>query len=102
MSVRCALSLVACAAALALGGCAYGTAAPLSSAQEQARVAFLKRHGRFDDRELAQLCPGLYPRSFLTDTSKYPEAKPPKGRTSPKVTAADRAQAAAAGCAVGR
>ena len=54
-------------AVLALGGCAYGTAARLTPAQEQARVAFIKAHKDFSDRDMAKLCPGLYPADFLTN-----------------------------------
>jgi len=69
--LRRALPLAATLAAAALlGGCAYGTAAKLTPAQERARIAFLKAHTDFDDRELAQLCPGLYPRDFLTNPDK--------------------------------
>jgi hypothetical protein len=90
--------LLALLAALAVGGCAYGTPAKLTAAQEQARIVFLKSHKGFDDHDLAQLCPGLYPTDFLSDTKKWPAGKPRKNHTSPKVTAADRAQAKAAGC----
>jgi hypothetical protein len=92
--------LLALPLAVAIGGCGHGTSAELTAQQERARVAFLKDHGDFDDHELAQLCPGLYPRDFLTDPDAYPEGKRTKGRTPPKVTAADRAQAKAAGCDV--
>lgn len=98
---RRALPLAATLAAAALlGGCGYGTPAKLTAQQEHARIAFLKAHENFNDRELAQLCPGLYPRDFLTNASKYPEGKRTKGRTPPTVTAADRAQARAAACDV--
>jgi len=100
MTVRRVLTIVAGAVALAVGGCAYGTPAQVSSTQEQARVAFLKGHDGFSDRDLARLCPALYPAGFLTDVKRYPEAKVVKGHVSPKVTAADRAQAVAAGCGV--
>lgn len=90
--------LLALLAALAVGGCAYGTPAKLTSTQEQARIAFLKAHADFDDHDLAQLCPGLYPTDFLTNTDKWPSGKPRKHHTSPKVTAADRAAAKLAGC----
>lgn len=96
MTVGCALSFVA----LAATGCGYGTPATITPQQKQTRVAFINAHARFSDRELAQLCPGLYPRDFLTKTGKYPDAKPDKKRTPPKVTAADRTQAQAAGCDV--
>ncbi|HEY4276703.1 MAG TPA: hypothetical protein VGM91_00710 [Conexibacter sp.] len=84
-------------ATIVLGGCGYGTAARLSSDQQQARVQFIKSHGDFDDHELSRLCPGLYPSDFNTNTDAgYP--KEDSGRTPPRVTQADRAQAAAAGC----
>ena len=86
--------------AVAIAGCDYGTPADLSAEQERARQAFLADHDDFDDHELAQLCPGLYPRDFLTDHDAYPEGKRTKGRTPPRVTSADRAQAKAAGCDV--
>jgi len=98
--LRRPLALLAAIAALAIGGCDHGTAARLTADQEQARVVFIEEHADFDDRELAILCPGLYPRRFLADTDTYPEAKRDKGRTPPKVTAADRVQARAAGCDV--
>ena len=92
------LPLLALLMALAVGGCAYGTPAKLTAAQEQARIAFLKSHGKFDDHDLAQLCPGMYPADFLTNTKKWPAGKPRSNHTAPKVTAADRAAAKAAGC----
>jgi hypothetical protein len=86
-------------ATIALGGCGYGTAARISSAQEQARLQFIKDHGHFDDHELARLCPGLYPSDFNTNTDAgYP--KQASDRKHPSVTDADRQQAAAAGCDV--
>jgi hypothetical protein len=92
--------LLAPLAALALAGCGSSTAAKLTPAQEQARIQFLKGHGNFDDRELAQLCPGLYPRDYLTNKSKYPDTTRRKNHKAPTVTAADRRQARAAGCDV--
>ncbi len=87
--------------ALATGGCGdEGDKAKLTAAQEQARVAFIESHGDFSDRELAKLCPGMYPKTFLTDTDKYPIPRGEKDRTPPKVTAHDRAEAQAAGCDV--
>ena len=62
-------------ALLALGGCAYGTAASLTPAQEQARVAFIMAHDDYSDRDLARLCPGLYPRDFLTNEDDWPAGK---------------------------
>jgi hypothetical protein len=100
MTARRALPLAAVAAALAVGGCSSGTAAKLTPAQEQARLAFVKAHGNYSDRELAQLCPGLYPKHFLTDTGKYPIPRGEKTRKHPTPTARDRAEAQAAGCDV--
>ncbi len=97
---RRALPLVVLLAVLALGGCSYGTAAKLTSDQEQARVQFIQDHTSFSDRELAKLCPGLYPHDFLTNTGKYPLPRGEKNRTPPRITAKDRAQAAAAACDV--
>ncbi|HYV17299.1 MAG TPA: hypothetical protein VE972_14895 [Conexibacter sp.] len=99
-----AFPLAACAAAAVLAatvaGCDYGSPATITPQQQQARIAFLDAHADFSDRELAQLCPGLYPTDFLTNTSKYREAKRDGKRKAPKVTATDRAQAHAAGCDV--
>jgi hypothetical protein len=95
---------LSCTAVLVLvatvGGCDYGTPATITPQQEQARVAFIADHADFSDRELAQLCPGLYPPRFLTDGDKYPDGKPDKGRKAPQVTAKDRTDAQAAGCDV--
>jgi hypothetical protein len=94
------LALSAVALAAGAGGCAYGTSAKLTTAQQDARVRFVKDHAKLTDHQLARLCPGLYPRTFLTDRKKYPLTKDDKARTQPRATAADRAQATAAGCAV--
>jgi hypothetical protein len=88
-------------AALALGGCAYGTAARLTPAQEHARIAFIAAHRGFSDRDLAQLCPGLYPRDFLTNSKKWPAGKAASGDRSPRAIAAARASEAAALSAAG-
>jgi hypothetical protein len=102
MTRRRALPLAVLATALAagLGGCAYGTPAKLTAAQQDARVRFVKDHASLTDHQLARLCPGLYPRSFLTNRKKYPLAKEDKAAKQPRASAADRAQAKAAGCAV--
>lgn len=92
--------LVALIAALVVGGCAYGTAARLTPAQERARIAFIAGHGHFNDRDLAQLCPGMYPSDFLTNHGKWPAGKAKSGDTPARVTAQDRAEAKAAGCDV--
>ena len=87
--------------ALAAGGCGdEGDKAKLTAAQQQARLTFVESHGDFSDRELAKLCPGLYPKDYLTNTDKYPIPRGEKDRTPPKVTADDRADAQAAGCDV--
>lgn len=83
---------------LAVGGCTYGEKAAISPSQEQARVEFLKDHGDFNDHGLARLCPGLYPRDFLTNEDDYPKER--KDHRNPAVTQADRDQATAAGCDV--
>lgn len=98
--VRRVLPLIALLTAAALGGCDYGSAAKLTPDQEQARIEFIEAHADFSDRELAKLCPGLYPRDFLTNEDKYPIPRREKDRTPPRITAADRAQAQAAGCDV--
>jgi hypothetical protein len=87
-------------AVLALGGCAYGTAARLTPAQERARISFLESHKSFSDRDLAKLCPGLYPADFLTNTKKWPAGKATSGEKPARATAQDRAEAQAAGCDV--
>jgi hypothetical protein len=87
-------------AAAVLGGCGYGTPAKLSSAQEQARIRLIEAHAGLTDRQLARICPGLYPRDFLTNTKKYRLTSRDKAKQQPKVTASDRAQAKAAGCDV--
>ncbi|MGN6189773.1 MAG: hypothetical protein ACTHOE_12825 [Conexibacter sp.] len=96
--------LAALLAALALGGCAYGTAARLTPAQETARVAFIKAHHGYSDRDLARLCPGLYPRDFLTNEKDWPAGKARSGDMSARAIAAARARQAAqlraAGCDV--
>jgi len=98
--VRRSASLVALLAVLALGGCAYGTAARLAPAQERARIAFVKSHRDFSDRDLAKLCPGLYPADFLANAKKWPAGKATRGEKPKRVTAQDRAEAQAAGCDV--
>lgn len=95
--VRRALPL-ALLAALAIGGCSYGTKADLTPEQRQARAEFVRAHADFDDHELARLCPGLYPRDFLTNEDDYP--KEDEDHKNPPVTQADRDQARAAACDV--
>jgi hypothetical protein len=90
----------ATAATIALGGCGYGTPAKITSAQEQARIRLIEAHANLTDRQLARICPGLYPRDFLTNKDKYPLTTRDKAKKQPQITAADRAQAKAAGCDV--
>jgi hypothetical protein len=96
--------LAALLAALLVGGCAYGTPARLTSAQETARVAFIKAHDGYSDRDLARLCAGLYPRDFLTNKSDWPAGEARSGDLSARAIAAARTRAAAqlraAGCDV--
>lgn len=96
--------LVALVAAVTVGGCSYGTAARLTAAQERARVAFIEEHGDLSDRDLARLCPGLYPRDFLTDRDEWPMGEARSGDlTLRQIDAARTREAAelrAAGCEV--
>lgn len=85
-------------AALAIGGCNYGEEADLTPEQREARIQFVKDTGDFDDHELARLCPGLYPRDFLTNEDDYPDED--RDHRDPPVTAKLRADARAAGCDV--
>lgn len=93
-------SLAALLAALTVAGCEYGTAATLSAEQERARIQFIEGHGDLSDRDFARLCPGLYPRDFLTDPDAWPAGERRDGDRDARFTAEDRAQAAAAGCEV--
>jgi hypothetical protein len=99
MTARRALPLAA-VAALAIGGCDYGTAADLTPEQERARVELLEDHADWTDHELARLCPGLYPRDFLTNEDDYPKPRGEEDRRPPRIDAKDRAQANAAACDV--
>jgi hypothetical protein len=100
MARRFAL-LLALLAALAIGGCAYGTAARLTPQQESARIAFIQDHGDFSDRDLAQLCPGMYPRDFLTNHDDWPSGERRSGDMSARAIAAAKASDAAAVRAAG-
>lgn len=101
MTARRALPLAALALALGVGGCGdTGEKAKLTSAQEQARLTFVEARPDFNDRELARLCPGMYPNDFLTNKDKYPLPRGEKDRAPKKLTADDRADAQAAGCDV--
>lgn len=86
---------------VALGGCAYGTAARLTPAQERARIQLVTSHKHYSDRDLARLCPGLYPTNFLTDGKKWPAGKASKGDLSARAIAAARTREAAAVRAAG-
>src|SRR5690242_23670 len=96
--------LAALLAVLLVGGCAYGTAADITPAQHSARIALIKAHDDYSDRDLARLCPGLYPRDFLTNESDWPAGEARSGDMSAKQIAAARtrqaAQLRAAGCDV--
>lgn len=82
--------------ALAVGGCAYGTEARLTPAQERARIAFIERHGDYSDRDLARVCPGLYPRDFLTNKGDWPAGEARSGDLSARQIDAARTRDAAA------
>ena len=103
MARRAALTIVSLAL-LALGGCAYGTAARLTPAQEQARVALIEAHDGYTDRDLARLCPGLYPRDFLTNHDDWPAGEARSSDMSRRAIDAARTREAAdlsaAGCDV--
>jgi hypothetical protein len=88
--------LVALIAALVVGGCAYGTEARLTPAQERARVAFIEDHDDYSDRDLARLCPGLYPRDFLTNEDDWPTGEARSGDLSTRAIDAARTREAAA------
>lgn len=96
--------LVALLVAIALAGCEYGTEARLTPEQERARITFIEAHGDYSDRDLARLCPGLYPRDFLTNEDDWPAGEARSGdRTVRQIEAARERQAAqirAAACDV--
>jgi len=87
---------LALVALLALGGCAYGTAARLTPAQERARQTLIERHSDYSDRDLARLCPGLYPRDFLTNKDDWPAGEARSGDLSARAIAGARIREAAA------
>jgi len=87
--------LAALLAALLVGGCAYGTAADITPAQDSARIALIKAHDDYSDRDLARLCPGLYPRDFLTDHDQWPAGEARSGDLSAGRIATARAREAA-------
>jgi hypothetical protein len=84
--------LAALIAALAFAGCSYGTAARLTPTQESARIAFIKAHGDYTDRDLARLCPALYPRDFLTNHDDWPAGKARSSDMSSRAIEAARAR----------
>jgi hypothetical protein len=92
--------LLALLAALVIGGCSYGESADLTAAQKEARIQFIEDHGDLRDRDLARLCPGLYPRDFLTDPDEWPGGERRDDERDATFTARDRAEARAAGCDV--
>lgn len=85
-------------ATVAIGGCGYGTRADVSEEQVQARKELIRAAGGFDNHEFARLCPGLFPRDFLTNEDRY-RREDPDHRTPP-VTAELRSLVARAGCDV--
>jgi hypothetical protein len=85
-------------AALAIGGCSYGTEADITAEQREARAQLVEAARGFDDHELARLCRGLYPSDFLTNEDDYP-AEDEDHRT-PAETDEIRALVARAGCDV--
>jgi hypothetical protein len=87
--------LAALLAALAIGGCASGTEARLTPEQARARVAFIEAHEDYSDRDLARLCPGLYPRDFLADEDEWPAGEARRGDLSRRQIEAARARQAA-------
>ncbi|HEX5145400.1 MAG TPA: hypothetical protein VFV85_00150 [Conexibacter sp.] len=95
---------LALTALLAVGGCAYGTPARITQAQDSARIRFLQDHADYSDRDLARICPGLYPSDFLTNKDKWPAGESRSGDMSASAIAAaktrDAAAIAAAGCDV--
>jgi len=93
--------LAALLAALAIGGCAYGTPARLTPAQDRARVKLIEDHGDYSDRDLARLCPALYPRDFLTNKKDWPAGEARSGDLSARRIAAARTSEAAALSAAG-
>jgi hypothetical protein len=93
--------LVALTVALVVGGCAYGTEARLTPTQKTARVAFIEDHGDYSDRDLARLCPALYPRDFLTNKGDWPAGEARSGDMSVRAIAAARTREAAAVRAAG-
>ena len=64
--------------------------------RSSARVAFIEDHGDYNDRDLARLCPGLYPRDFLTNDDDWPAGEARSGDLSARAIDAARTREAAA------
>jgi hypothetical protein len=99
--VRRLVLILALLALLAVGGCSYGTAARLTPAQERARIQFIQDHDDYSDRDLARLCPGMYPRDFLANHDDWPAGEARSGDMSVRAIDAARARDAAAVSAAG-
>lgn len=103
-SMRLRLALATLAAAL-LAGCGAqagalpggGASSTLSAGQKAARAQLLKANRGLNDRELAKLCPALYPRDFET-AKKYKDIRGKQKLKKTSFSAEDRALAARAGC----
>jgi hypothetical protein len=93
--------LAALLAAIAVAGCSYGSEARLTPAQERARVQFIEDHPTYTDRDLARLCPGLYPRDFLTNHDDWPAGEARSDDRSARAIEAARTREAAAVRAAG-
>lgn len=100
-----ARTVVALLAAALLAGCGTqpgtlpggGSSASLTAGQKAARAQLLKANGGLNDRELAKLCPALYPRDFET-AKKYKTIRDKQKLKKTTFSAADRALAQRAGC----
>ncbi|MFN8175178.1 MAG: hypothetical protein U0T02_08935 [Solirubrobacteraceae bacterium] len=102
--MRRALAPLALAAVLLAGCGAKPGALPngaasdtLTAGQRQARMQLLQQNGGLNDRELAKLCPALYPRDFET-AKKYKDIRAKQKLKKTTFPAADRALAKRAGC----
>lgn len=102
MRARPALALLA---VVLLAGCGTepgalpggGTSASLTAGQKAARAELLKANRGLNDRELAKLCPALYPRDFET-AKKYKDIRSKQKLKKTTFSASDRALAKRAGC----
>jgi len=100
-----ARTVVALLAAALLAGCGTepgalpggGSSASLTVGQKAARAQLLKANRGLNDRELAKLCPALYPRDFET-AKKYKDIRSKQKLKKTTFSAADRALAERAGC----